>query len=111
MSPITALSLVVTFLRAVRVPARLHMPHVPFHELSHTSKSLLNLRTIRHILGRKLVLAQPANEIRPELELPNPDLEQALAVRTGQIDPCAPMILEHAASSVQGSSDSPEAWQ
>jgi hypothetical protein len=43
--------------------------------------------------------AQAAGQIRPELKLPQPDLEQLLAARTGQVDPRASMILEQAASS------------
>jgi hypothetical protein len=40
--------------------------------------------------------ARAAGQICPELKLAQPDLEPLLTVRTRQIDPCAPMILEHA---------------
>jgi hypothetical protein len=38
--------------------------------------------------------AQAAGQISPELKFPQPDLEQLVAMRTGQIDPRAPVILE-----------------
>ncbi|MBO1908319.1 hypothetical protein J4G37_25955 [Microvirga sp. 3-52] len=65
----------------------------------HASQSLLNLGAIRNVLSRELVPAQPTDQIRPELELPQPDLEHLLAVGTGQINPHASMILEQVASS------------
>jgi hypothetical protein len=64
----------------------------------HASQSILNLGAIRNLLSRELVPAQSADQIRPELELPQPDLEHLVAVRTGQIDPHASMILEQVAS-------------
>jgi hypothetical protein len=45
------------------------------------------------------VPAQAAGQISSEPQLPQPDLEQLLATRTGQIDPCAPVIFEQAATS------------
>jgi hypothetical protein len=64
----------------------------------HAGQSILNLGAIRNLLSRELVPAQAADQIRPELELPQPDLEHLVAVRTGQIDPHASMILEQVAS-------------
>jgi len=55
--------------------------------------------------------AQPTHQIGPEVQFPQPDLEQLPAVGTGQIDPGAPMILEQTSSSVAGSSGHLEAWQ
>jgi|UPI0004B8B0AE hypothetical protein len=43
--------------------------------------------------------AQAAGQIGPELKRPQSDLEQPLAVRPGQIDPRASVILEHTAYS------------
>ncbi|HZA94334.1 MAG TPA: hypothetical protein VE420_17050 [Gemmatimonadales bacterium] len=43
--------------------------------------------------------AQTADQIRPELKLPQPHLEHLVAVTTGQIDPHAAMIFEQVASS------------
>ena len=68
------------------------------HNPVHASQSILNLGAIRNLLSRELVPAQPTGQIRPELELPQPDLEHLVAVRTGQIDPHASMILEQVAS-------------
>jgi hypothetical protein len=65
----------------------------------HASQSILNLGAIRNLLSRELVPAQAADQIRPEPELPQPDLEHLVATRTGQIDPCAPVIFEQAATS------------
>jgi hypothetical protein len=65
----------------------------------HASQSILNFGAIRNLLSRELVPAQPTGQIRPELKFPQPDLEHLLAVGTGQIDPCAPKIFEHAAFS------------
>jgi hypothetical protein len=79
--------------------ARLHRPHALLHDLLHASQRLLNLGTIGDLPGGEFVSAQTAGQIRTELELPQPDLEHLLAVGTGQIDPCGPVILEHAALS------------
>jgi hypothetical protein len=68
------------------------------HNPVHASQSILNLGAIRNLLSRELVPAQSADQIRPELELPQPDLEHLVAVRTGQIDPHASMIFEQVAS-------------
>jgi hypothetical protein len=76
--------------------ARLHRSHALLDDLLHASQCVLNLRTIRHVPGRELVPAQPTGQISPELELAQPHLEQLPAVRAGQIDACAPMILEQA---------------
>jgi hypothetical protein len=65
----------------------------------HARQRALNLGTAVNLPGRELVPAQATGQIRPELELAQPDLELLLAVRTGQIDPCAPVILEQADSS------------
>jgi hypothetical protein len=65
----------------------------------HASQSILNLGAIRNVLSRELVPAQAAGQISSEPQLPQPDLEQLLATRTGQIDPCAPVIFEQAATS------------
>jgi hypothetical protein len=79
--------------------ARRHRSHALLDDLLHASQRLLNLGTIGDLTGVEFVPAQPTGQIRPELELPQPDLEHLLAVGTGQIDPCAPVILEHAALS------------
>ena len=62
-------------------------------------RDILNLGAIRNVLSRELVPAQAAGQISSEPQLPQPDLEQLLATRTGQIDPCAPVIFEHATTS------------
>ena len=46
--------------------------------------------------------AQPTDKIGAELQLLEPDLEQLPALGTGQIDACAPNILEQAVASVSG---------
>ncbi|WP_262032075.1 hypothetical protein [Microvirga sp. Mcv34] len=69
------------------------------HGRLHASQRVLNLETIGDLTGVEFVPAQPTGQIHPELELPQPDLEQLLAVRTGQIDPHASMIFEQVAFS------------
>jgi hypothetical protein len=69
------------------------------HNPVHARQSILNFGTIRNLLSRELMPAQPTGEICPEAKLPQPDLEPLLAVRTSQVDPCAPMIFEQVASS------------
>jgi hypothetical protein len=64
----------------------------------HASQSILNLGTIGNLPRVEFVPAQAAGQISSEPQLPQPDLEQLLATRTGQIDPCASMILEQVAS-------------
>jgi hypothetical protein len=78
------------------------MPHLLcllLYNPVHASQRVLNLGTTGNLLGRELVPAQAAGQIGPELQLAQPDLEELPAVRTGQIDPCAPVILEQAAFS------------
>jgi hypothetical protein len=79
--------------------AKLHRSHALLDDLLHASQSILNLGTIRNLSGRELVPAQPTGQISPKVKFPQPDLEHLLAVGTGQIDPHASMILEHAAFS------------
>jgi len=95
---IPARMLIHTTISSMAVPAsaRLHIAHPLPHDWLHASQCVLNLRTIRHVPGRELVPAQPTGQISPELELAQPHLEQLPAVRAGQIDACAPMILEQA---------------
>jgi hypothetical protein len=69
------------------------------HNPVHASQCALYLSTIGNIAGRELMLAQTADQIGSELELSQPDFEPLPAVRTGQIDPCTPVILEQAAAS------------
>jgi hypothetical protein len=57
------------------------------------------------------VPAQPTGQICPEVQFPQPDLEQLPAAGTGQIDPRAPVILKQAAFSDRAPSRSREAWQ
>jgi hypothetical protein len=64
----------------------------------HASQSILNLGTIGNLPRVEFVPAQAAGQISSEPQLPQPDLEQLLATRTGQIDPCAPVIFEQVAS-------------
>jgi hypothetical protein len=78
--------------------AKLHRSHALLDDLLHASQRLLNLGTIGDLPGVEFVPAQPTGQIRPELELPQPDLEHLVAVRTGQIDPQASMIFEQVAS-------------
>jgi hypothetical protein len=80
--------------------ARLHRSHALLHDLLHASQRLLNLGMIRDLPGGELVPAQPTGQISPKVKFPQPDLEHLLAARTGQIDACAPNILEQAAASV-----------
>ena len=96
---------------AVRIAARLHRPHAVLHDLLHASQRLMNLGAIGDLPGGEFVPAQPTDKIGTELQLPEPDLEQLLAHGTGQIDACAPDVLEQAAPSVSGSSLAREAWQ
>jgi hypothetical protein len=79
--------------------ARLHRPHALLHDLLHASQRLLNLGAIGDLPGGEFVSAQTAGQIGPKVKFPQPDLEHLLAVGTGQSDPCAPEILEHAAFS------------
>jgi hypothetical protein len=65
----------------------------------HASQSILNLGTIGNLPRVEFVPAQAAGQISSEPQLPQPDLEQLLATRTGQIDPHASMIFEQVASS------------
>jgi hypothetical protein len=69
------------------------------HNPVDASQRVLNLGTIGDLPGGEFVSAQTAGQIGPKVKFPQPDLEQLLAVGTGQIDPCAPVILEHAALS------------
>ena len=71
----------------------------------------MNLGAIGDFLGGEFVPAQPTDKIGTELQLPEPDLEQLLALGTGQIDACAPNILEQAVASVSDGSVAREAWQ
>ena len=88
-----------TFYVAIATCVKLLIPHpLPDNHL-HAAQRVLNLGTTRNLLSRELVPAQPADQIGSELQLAQPDLEQLQAMRTGQIDPCAPVILEQAASS------------
>ena len=80
--------------------ARLHRSHALLHDLLHASQCLMNLGTIGDLPGGEFVPAQPTGQIGPKLKFPQPDLEHLLAARTGQIDACAPEILEQAAASV-----------
>jgi hypothetical protein len=79
--------------------ARLQRSHALLHDLVHASQRLLNLGTIGDLPGGEFVPAQPTGQIGPKVKFPQPHLEHLLAVGTGQIDPCAPKILEHVASS------------
>ena len=79
--------------------ARLHRSHALLDDLLHASQRLLNLGTIGDLPGVEFVPAQPTGQIRPELELPQLDLEHLVAARTGQIDPHASMIFEQVAFS------------
>ena len=63
------------------------------HNPVQARQRVLNLGTIGNITGRELVPAETAGQISPELKLTQPDFEWLLAVRTDQIDPCAPKIL------------------
>jgi hypothetical protein len=65
----------------------------------HASQRFLNLGTIRNLLSREFVPAQPTGQIRPELKLPQPDFERLPTARAGQVNPCAPVIFEQAATS------------
>ena len=87
------------FFAFVLASARLLTPHALSHNRLHARQRVLNVGPTGNLSGRELVPAQAAGQIRPELKLPQPDLKQLLAVRTGQIDPCAPVILEQADSS------------
>jgi hypothetical protein len=69
------------------------------HNPVHARQSILNFGTIRNLLSRELMPAQPTGQICPEAKLPQPDLEQPMAMRTSQVDPCAPVIFEQVASS------------
>ncbi|WP_457093104.1 hypothetical protein [Microvirga sp. P5_D2] len=81
------------------VAAQRLMLHPLLHRLVHASQRPVYLSTIGNIAGRELVLAEPTDQIGSELELSQPDFEQLPAVRTGQIDPYTPMILEQATAS------------
>ena len=85
---------------AVRIAARLHRPHAVLYDLVHASQRLMNLGAIGDLLGGEFMPAQPTDKIGTELQLPEPDLKQLMAPRTGQIDACAPTILEQAISSI-----------
>jgi hypothetical protein len=85
-----------TFYVAIATCVRLLIPHlVPDNHL-HAAQRVLNLGKAGNLLGRELMPAQTAGQICSELQLPQPHLEQLPAVRTGQINPCAPVILEQA---------------
>lgn len=77
-------------------------PHALFHNPLHVSQRLLNLRLASNLPGRKLVPAEPTDKVGPKLQLSEPDLEQLLAVRAGNVDPGAPEVLKQAASSRDG---------
>jgi hypothetical protein len=87
-----------SFMAAV-ASARLYIAHPLPHDCLHASQRVLNLGTTGNLLGRELVPAQTAGQIRSELELAQPHLEQLSAMRTRQIDACAPVILEQAVAS------------
>jgi hypothetical protein len=78
--------------------ARRHRSHALLDDLLHAGQRVLNLGTIGNLPRVEFVPAQAAGQISSEPQLPQPDLEQLLATRTGQIDPCASMILEQVAS-------------
>lgn len=69
------------------------------HNPVHASHRVLNRGTIRNLSGRELVPTQTADQIGSKLKFPQPDLEQLLAVRTGQFNPCAPVIFKQVGSS------------
>jgi hypothetical protein len=94
-----ALHLTIMVFGAASGAARLHRSHAVLHDLLHANERILNLGAIGYLRGCEFVPAQPTDKIRTELQLPQPDLEQLLAVGTGQSDPCAPEILEQAAFS------------
>jgi hypothetical protein len=56
-SAMGSLFLAIAFSSDFLVLARLYMLHPLLHDLAHASKSLLNLRTIRHIPGREFIPA------------------------------------------------------
>jgi len=72
-------------------PAGSRLQHPLLHNPAHARQRVLDLGTMGNLLGRELVPAQTAGQIRPELELAQPDLEQLPTVRAGQPDPCAPV--------------------
>jgi hypothetical protein len=78
---------------------RLYRSHALLPDLLHASQRLLDLGTTGYLAGCEFVPAQPTGQIRPKVKFPQPDLEHLLAVGTGQFDPCAPKIFEHAAFS------------
>jgi len=84
---------------AIATCARLLIPHPVPDDHLHAAQRVLNFGTARNLLNRELVPAETADQICPKLKLPQPDLEPLLAVRTSQVDPCAPMIFEQVASS------------
>ena len=53
------------------------------HNPVHARQRVLDFRTVGDLLGRELVLAQAAGQIRPKLQLAQPDLKELPAVRTG----------------------------
>jgi len=110
-SPVETVFLALSFSSDGPAAAWLHRPQPLLHDLAHAGKSLLNLGPVGHFSGREFMPAQPTHQIGPEVQLPQPDLEQLPAAGTGQIDPGAPMILEQVASSVAGSFARLEAWQ
>jgi hypothetical protein len=87
------------FFAPVLTYARLLIPHALPHDCLHASQRALNLGTIRDFISRELVSAETAGQISPELQLSQPHLEQLPAVRTGEINPCASVILKQAALS------------
>jgi len=89
------------FLAAIPASARRLIPHTLAHNCLHARQRILNLGAAGNLPGRKLVPAQAASQICPELQLPQPHLERLPAVRAGQINPYASMIFEHAAPSVK----------
>jgi hypothetical protein len=54
-----------------------------FRNPMHASQRTLDLGTIRNLLSREFVPAETAGQISPELQLPQPHLEQLPAMRTG----------------------------
>ncbi len=78
--------------------ARRHRSHALLDDLLHAGQRVLNLGTIGNLPRVEFVPAQAAGQISSEPQLPQPDLEQLLATRTGHIDPCDSMILEQVAS-------------
>lgn len=63
--------------------ARLHRSHALLHDLLHASQCLMNLGTIGDLLRGEFMSAQPTDKIGTELQLPEPDLEQLLALGAG----------------------------